>query len=206
MRRLRLYRSPSLLHALAPRLLWRKPVREKVIYLTFDDGPHVEVTPWILDCLRTYDARATFFCVGANAAELNDLTAAITAERHKLGNHTHHHLNGWRFSSQAYLADVNHCNEWLGSPWFRPPYGKIKPRQAQRLRQAGYTIVMWNVLTYDFDKTVNPEEALNAAIYYTSPGSVVVFHDNPKAFANMRTMLPLYLRHFREKGYQFQTL
>ena len=179
---------------------------EKTVYLTFDDGPHPQVTPWILDRLAAYGAKGTFFCVGANAETHPDLLKKIRNEKHQIGNHTHRHLNGWQVKKAPYLKDVETASEILKTPLFRPPYGKITPAKVKALKQKGYQIIMWDILTYDFDPDLSPQKAINQCLKGVKSGSILVFHDNPKAFQNLKSLLPALLDHLSRQGYQFQSL
>lgn len=186
-------------------LYWKVPVTEKAIYLTFDDSPTVSLTHEILSILGNYGAKATFFCVGEAAENLPGVMSDILSAGHATGNHTYHHLNGWKTGRARYLSDVSNCDAVIGSPLFRPPYGKMKLSQYRRLRKY-YKIIMWDVLTRDYDSRVSKEDCLDRAIRLTRPGSIVVFHDNLKAAENMLYVLPRYLEHFMEKGYIFDFL
>lgn len=187
-------------------LTWDKPARESVVYLTFDDGPDPVTTQWILNLLAEYQAGGTFFCVGANAQSYLELLNAIAENGHRLGNHTQHHWDGWKHSSEAYVRDVQACAEWVPGALFRPPYGKIRPAQANRLKQEGYEIVMWSILTYDFDGQLDVEEALDKCLKLVEPGAIVLFHDNAKAFDNLKVMLPRFLKKLWQAGYGFESL
>ncbi len=184
---------------------WRVRTGEKVIYLTFDDGPTRELTTEILKILSRYHAQATFFCVGQNLEELPDVYSRIISRNHITGNHTYHHLNGWKTGKSAYLSNVSKCDALMGSPFFRPPYGKIKLSQANVLRKH-YKIIMWDVLSRDFDRKMSKEDCLHRTIHLTRPGSIVVFHDNIKAADNMLYCLPRYLEYFSKEGYRFEGL
>lgn len=184
---------------------WRVKTNEKVIYLTFDDGPTEELTSEILGILEKHDVNATFFCVGQNVEELPQVHSLIIAGGHSIGNHTYHHLNGWKTGRSAYLADVSMGDAVIGSALFRPPYGKIKISQARRLKKH-YRIIMWDVLSRDFDNRITREECLTRSIKGTRPGSIVVFHDNVKAAESMLYALPRYIEHFKEEGYRFESL
>jgi peptidoglycan/xylan/chitin deacetylase (PgdA/CDA1 family) len=184
---------------------WRVRATEKIIYLTFDDGPTEELTPKILGTLEKYGAKATFFCVGQNVEELPQVYSLIVAGGHSIGNHTFHHLNGWKTGKSAYIADVSKGDSVIGSALFRPPYGKIKLSQA-RLLKKHYRLIMWDVLSRDFDKRVSREQCLDRSIKGTRPGSIVVFHDNVKAAENMLYALPRYIEYFKQEGYRFESL
>ena len=204
------FKTPFVAKYIYPRLLWKVKTTEKVIYLTFDDGPIPNLTEWVLDVLKEYDAKATFFCVGENVLRNRSIYNRVLAEGHKVGNHTQHHINGKRSKAEAYLADVLACDEALDtdksySSLFRPPYGRLTNTQRKELLK-NKTIVMWDVLTQDYDQTIDPSIILRKSIAATSKGSIVVFHDNVKAEANLKAVLPAYLRHFEKAGYRFEAL
>lgn len=195
---------------LYPRLLWRVPVGEnakgeKVVYLSFDDGPHPVATPFVLDELKKYDARATFFCIGKNVLQFPDIYRRILMDGHRVGNHTQDHLDGWRTEDRKYLENVRDAARLIDSDLFRPPYGKIGLFQSSLLRRAplNYKIVMWEVLSADFDKRVSPQRCGRNVIRHARPGSIVVFHDSEKAFERVREALPAVLEHFSKLGYRF---
>lgn len=185
--------------------VWRVPTEENVLYLTFDDGPIPEVTPWVLALLAEYNAKATFFCVGKNAEAHPALLQQLLDEGHRIGNHSYDHPSGWKTADAAYLANVAHCAEFVGSNLFRPPYGRITRSQINRLKQ-DYTIVMWDVLAGDYDAKTSPEQCASNVIDHAKPGSIVVFHDSLKAARNLRHALPAALAHFSKAGYRFDVL
>ncbi|TAE69178.1 MAG: polysaccharide deacetylase family protein [Bacteroidetes bacterium] len=189
-----------------PTLLWQKKTDEKIIYLTFDDGPIPEITEWILDILSEYNAKATFFCVGDNVKKHQNIFQRVINEGHQVGNHTFNHLNGWEKSTEEYMKNVDLCQNAMqknATHFFRPPYGKLSRKKIKALEQKKFQIVMWHVLTYDFDKNLSPEICLKKAIQNTKKGSIVVFHDNKKAIQNLQFVLPKYIQYFKEKGYAF---
>lgn len=202
----RLYHMPGWVQKVFPGWTWRKTANKKTIYLTFDDGPSPEVTQWILDTLKAYEAKATFFCVGANAESYPRLLNQMVEEGHRLGNHTYHHLDAWRVTASHYVNNVQEADLLIQSALFRPPYGKITPSLGRQLKYEGFQVVMWNILTYDFDGKVDTDKALRKIVKKTRPGSIVVFHDHPKALPQLKQMLPAYLNKLRENGYQFSLL
>ena len=202
----RLYHTPAIVQQAFPQLTWRKPDNSSRVYLTFDDGPSPEVTPWLLETLAAYQAKATFFCVGANAERYPGLLQQITDQGHQLGNHTQHHMAGWRVAPETYLADANRAAEAIPGPLFRSPYGQLTPRLARALRSSGYEVIMWEVLSYDFDQQVDTAKALQKCLTGTRAGSIVVFHDHPKALPQVKAILPSYLQQLHEKGYTFVAL
>lgn len=199
------FKVPDILPSLFPRLLWRVNTQQPEIYLTFDDGPHPQITPWVLETLHRFHAYATFFCVGQNVERYPDTYQLILNEGHQTGNHTQHHLKGWNCSTSDYLADVHQCAQVIKSNLFRPPYGRITPSQIKKLLP-NYRIVMWEILTRDYEQNLNTGVALHALLNKIQPGSIVVFHDSEKAEHNLRALLPAVLEHFTAKGYQFKCL
>jgi len=200
-----LTRMPRLLHHAHKALLWRVPTGERVLYLTFDDGPHPEVTPWVLDRLKEHDARATFFCVGRNAREHPAVMARIRREGHAVGNHTWDHRDAWRTPTRQYLRSVLRCQAETTSKLFRPPYGHIGFGLTGTLGRR-FTIVMWDVLSADFDTKLGGEACLRNVVQQAGAGSIVVFHDSAKAWPRLQEALPGTLTHFANEGYSFLPL
>ncbi len=196
----------KILTIIFPGVVWRIPTDKKELFLTFDDGPHPLITPKVLNILDRYNAKATFFCVGANVQKYPAVYAEIILQGHQTGNHTYHHQNGWKTGRSDYFEEVQKCHSLISSNLFRPPYGKIYPGQLQILRKNDYHVVMWNVLTRDYRKSSDPAKLLRKAIKKATPGSVIVFHDSDKAAENMLYMLPEFLEHFSGKGYTFSTI
>ena len=203
-----LVRTPTVVQRLFPDYTWRGRAggERPRLYLTFDDGPIPGVTPWVLETLAAYDARATFFCVGENAERYPGLLRDLEAAGHTLGNHTHNHLSGWGTERTPYVANVSRCAEAVDSPLFRPPYGRLRPSQAEDLRSRDYRIVMWDVLSGDFDADLSPADCLSNVIDNAVPGSIVVFHDSLKAERNLRHALPGVLAHYAGLGFEFAAL
>jgi peptidoglycan/xylan/chitin deacetylase (PgdA/CDA1 family) len=201
-------KTPWWLRRMYSGLVWRVPVREKVLYLSFDDGPQPEATSFVLDLLKQYGARATFFCIGKNVQEYPLLYKRILLEGHRVGNHTQHHLNGWKVSDKEYLEDVHAAARSIDSHLFRPPYGRVGLFQSSLLRGAPlhYKIIMWEVLSADFDGRLSAEECARNVIRHARPGSIVVFHDSEKAWGRLRGALPVVLEHFSGLGYRFEGL
>ena len=187
---------------------WEMPKTGKTIYLTFDDGPHPLITPFVLDELKKYDARATFFCIGKNVEDNPVVYTRILEEGHAVGNHTYNHLDGWKTGSAKYLADILKAKKYIDSDLFRPPYGRITRKQRKDLLvlERPLKIIMWSVLSGDFDKRITPEQCCANVIKNTENGSVVVFHDSEKAMERMRYSLPIILQHFFDKGYSFKKI
>ncbi|MCX6266577.1 MAG: polysaccharide deacetylase family protein [Bacteroidetes bacterium] len=181
------------------------PGPEKVIYLTFDDGPVPEATTQVLDILSDYHAHATFFMVGDNVHRHPEAFNRVKQDGHAIGNHTFHHLNGWHTPPGAYIEDVYSCREYFNTKLFRPPYGRFTPSQYFLLRK-DFRFILWSALTYDFDRRTTPGQCLKNAIDHTTNGSIVVFHDSLKSLDNVRYTLPRFLEHFSNLKYRFQTL
>ncbi|MCO6478691.1 MAG: polysaccharide deacetylase family protein [Phaeodactylibacter sp.] len=200
-----LVKTPHFIQNLFPNYTWRIPTQEKVLYLTFDDGPIPAVTPWVLEELKKYQAKATFFCVGDNIRKYPQVFEQVVASGHAVGNHTFNHLNGWQTENISYFHNVRHCANLAHSVLFRPPYGRLKPKQAQFL-QRHYRIVMWDVLSGDFDPVLSEEQCLANVVNNAEKGSIIVFHDSLKAEDKLRYVLPKVLKHFSEKGYTFGKL
>jgi peptidoglycan-N-acetylglucosamine deacetylase len=197
-----LARAPLILRKVYPGALWRVRTNEKKIYLTFDDGPVPGVTPAALSVLKEFGVKATFFCVGENVQRNPDVFSQVLAEGHQVGNHTFNHADGWVTQRRKYLREVQECAALFESRLFRPPYGRLRRSQFRVLRRK-FEIVMWDVLTYDFDRTLAPEHVLEIAIRNTRPGSIVVFHDSEKAKENMLWALPRYLEEMKGRGFEF---
>jgi peptidoglycan-N-acetylglucosamine deacetylase len=220
-----MFRTPSILPFLFPSLIWRIKTDRKELFLTFDDGPIPGPTEFALDELRRYNAKATFFCIGDNIRKHREIFSRINSEGHAIGNHTFNHIKGWGTSTEKYLENVELCTdeivnrfpvssfrspatsnlEQVTSILFRPPYGRIRPKQVNALKEK-YQIIMWDVLTSDYSKSLSPQKCLAGSIRATRPGSIIVFHDSLKAERNMSYALPRYLDHFARQGYTFKTL
>jgi peptidoglycan/xylan/chitin deacetylase (PgdA/CDA1 family) len=186
-------------------LLWQVKTSEKVVYLTFDDGPISGLTGEILEILAGYNAKATFFCVGENVKRNPEIYHRILEHGHAAGNHTHHHLKGWSTSFDEYMKDVNEAGKYIDSSLFRPPYGLMTYRQAKVLSK-NYQVVMWSVLTKDYDPYVSREECLETAIQGIRPGAVIVFHDNLKSREKVLYALPRLLEQLEREGYRSEKL
>lgn len=209
-----LFRTPFFLPWFYSGLLWRVPTKEKKVYLTFDDGPVPGPTEFVLELLKKHQAKATFFCIGDNVRKHPAIFRKVIAEGHRIGNHTFHHLRGWKYSRKEYIQDTFLCESQMkesglvlnnaSKPLFRPPYGRITRAQIESL--AAYEIVMWDVLSKDYDQTISPEKILQGSIQATRPGSIVVFHDSLKAIRNLEYVLPRYLSYLKQEGYSFESL
>ncbi|MBP9688388.1 MAG: polysaccharide deacetylase family protein [Bacteroidia bacterium] len=196
---------PSIFPLIAPTLTWRVNTTDKVLYFTFDDGPHPTITPQLLKLLNKYEAKATFFCVGDNVKKYPEIFAQIVANGHTIGNHTYHHLKGWTTTNQKYILDIEAANKIIPSTLFRPPYGRITPAQIKLLK-GKYKIIMWSLLTRDYDKNLNPNKALKSLNKLAKPGEIIVFHDSEKAHKNMFVMVEGMLKNFSAKNYSFKSL
>lgn len=203
-----LVKTPWWLKKLYPQLIWNTKPGARCIYLTFDDGPIPIVTPFVLNILKKYNARATFFCIGDNVSKHPDVFAEVKKAGHAIGNHTYNHLRGWATDSQTYLENYLKADAVLDTPLFRPPYGRIKRKQIKMLKQArpDIQIIMWDVLSGDFDMALNRNESLNYVLKNAADGSIVLFHDSLKAFHKLEYVLPLVLEHFTKQGYTFAAL
>ncbi len=200
-----LVKTPNFIQKLFPNFIWKMPTEEKVVYLTFDDGPIPEVTPWVMEQLATYDAKATFFCVGDNVKKHGSILQQLRENGHSIGNHTFNHLNGWQTDNVTYLRNVRKGAHAVHSELFRPPYGKVKPSQAKFLNRH-YRVVMWDILSGDFDPNISREQCLENVIRNTQSGSIIVFHDSLKAKEKLEYVLPRTLAFLHQQGYRFEAL
>lgn len=225
-----LIRMPWWLKKIFPSsLIWRMPPpslstspssahNDKILYLTFDDGPHPVVTPWVLEELRRYGARGTFFCIGKNVQEYPQIYRQVLLAGHRVGNHTFNHLNGWKTDDAVYLDNIRQASQLIDSDLFRPPYGRITRRQSGLLNLLApgvraapsspgrFKIIMWDVLSADFDRRLSGARCGRNVIRYGRPGSIIVFHDSEKAFERLRVALPVVLEHFSRLGYRFEAI
>jgi len=212
-------KTPSVLKKLFPNYIWEISTHNKELYLTFDDGPTPNVTDWVLNTLGQFKAKATFFCIGDNIRKYPELFNQILKEGHAVGNHTYNHIKGWKTKTNHYLENIFMAEETIslqnlnsnkGNPnqvnLFRPPYGQVKPKQGKELMALGYHIVMWDVLSFDWDKSVSPQECLNRVISKSKNGSIIVFHDSIKASSNMMFVLPKVLEYYTDKGFCFKPI
>lgn len=198
-------RTPFFIRVWYAEGIWNKPRDDNKIYLTFDDGPIPDITPWILDILKEYKVKATFFCVGENIQKHPDIFLRIREEGHQIGNHTYNHLKGWNTEDSTYLDNVKKCQELTGTALFRPPYGKAKKSQLKILKKS-FDIIMWDVLSGDYDTDISAEQCLKNVVKYTKNGSIIVFHDSLKAQKNVWYALPKAIEYLLKKGYVFDTL
>lgn len=192
---------PEILKSVIKNVVWRINPAKKVIYLTFDDGPNSRVTPLVLDILDRFEVKATFFCVGENVSRFPDVFDEVKRRGHTVGNHTFNHLKGFEFATDYYVRNVEKANGYIKSDLFRPPHGQIKPSQIKALKD-DYRIIMWDFITYDYDKRIEPEKIIAEVKKRSRNGSIVVFHDSLKAEKNVLQVLPEALRFWKENGYK----
>jgi len=203
-------KTPWWVKKIYPFYTWSIPTKEKTLYLTFDDGPHPEATPFVLNELKKVGALATFFCVGKNVLAYPEIYKRILDEGHTVGNHTQNHLNSWKTPNDVYMKDIAEAANYIDSNLFRPPYGRISLFQAKNLRAAmkgrKAKVIMWDVLSADFDSAITTEKCLQNVIFQAGPGSIIVFHDSEKAFQKLAYALPRTLYYFTKQGYKFLSL
>jgi peptidoglycan/xylan/chitin deacetylase (PgdA/CDA1 family) len=205
MKNLLLIQPKSFLKKLYPKAVWKINTTEKIIYLTFDDGPIPELTEWVIDELNKYNAKATFFCVGANIIKNPSIFNRIISEGHQVANHTMYHSKGFKSTVKDYLAEVNDCKRLIQNNLFRPPYGQLKRSQYKALINNKYKIVFWDVISYDYEK-ITSEQCAKNVLSHTKNGSIVLFHDNIKAEKKLKYTLPLFLKHFANLQFEFKAL
>ena len=198
------------LKAFYPSLVWNIPSQEAILYLTFDDGPHPAITPYVLNLLKRYDGKATFFCIGENIKKYPDVFQRIITEGHTVANHTYNHLNGWKTETVDYVKNVEACASMITldnsiKPLFRPPYGRIKSSQIRKLKNK-YRIIMWDVLSNDWNPLLTAEQCFKRVKRKSKAGSIIVFHDSAKAEARMKPALKDTLELFSGKGYSFKAI
>jgi peptidoglycan/xylan/chitin deacetylase (PgdA/CDA1 family) len=206
-------KTPGFVKTLFPNFVWNITTDRKEIYLTFDDGPTPEITEWVLQTLNDFNAKATFFCIGNNIEKHPEVFQHIITEGHTIGNHTYNHLKGWKHKAKVYIRDVLKTENIIRSfttdttkTLFRPPYGKFKNKQSKKLLELGYEIILWDVLSYDWDKSVSEEVCFKNVTSAAKEGSIIVFHDSLKASRNLKYVLPKVLKYYTEKGYVFKGL
>jgi peptidoglycan/xylan/chitin deacetylase (PgdA/CDA1 family) len=203
-----LVKTPWLLKKLYPQLTWHVNSASRCVYLTFDDGPIPIVTPFVLNILKQYNAKATFFCIGDNVRKYPEIFEHVKNEGHAIGNHTYNHLKGWNTDDQTYLNNFLQADKLLNTNLFRPPYGRMKRSQVRLLKEVkpGLDIIMWSVLSGDFDIGLKPEECLNNILKNTGNGDIVLFHDSLKARERMEYALPRAMEYWSKKGFEFKSL
>ena len=199
-------KTPTIIQKFFPNYCWRFSTSVKEIYLTFDDGPTPEITTYVLNELKKHKAKATFFCIGKNVKKYHTIYERIKKEGHAIGNHTYNHLNASRVTKTSYIENIQKAAKLIKSNLFRPPYGRLKSSQARSIISMGYKIIMWDVLSADFDTTITPEKCLKNVLSKTSSGSIVVMHDSHKAKDKIFYALPKILSYFTEKGYVFKSI
>ncbi|WP_178987328.1 polysaccharide deacetylase family protein [Winogradskyella schleiferi] len=214
-------KTPEFVKTLFPNFIWNIDTKKKALYLTFDDGPTPEITDWVLQTLKDYDAKATFFCIGNNIEKYPEIFQNTIAKGHAIGNHTYNHLKGWKHKTKDYVDDVEKTQDLINSKFqiseiknrdskivnlFRPPYGKFKSKQSKLIQELGYKIVMWDVLSYDWDQSVTEETCLKNVTSTAQEGSIIVFHDSIKASRNLKYVLPKVLEYYTARGFLFKSL
>jgi peptidoglycan-N-acetylglucosamine deacetylase len=200
--------TPWWLRKLYPGCIWDFKSSEKTIYISFDDGPHPTITPFVLKVLEQYNAKATFFCIGDNVKKHPEVYQQVIDAGHAVGNHTMHHVNGWKSADKDYLNDISQANEYINTNIFRPPYGRVTQRQIKLLSTGlpHFSVIMWSVLAGDWVNTITPQKCFEHIKNNVYPGCIVVFHDSEKANERMRYALPRVLEHFSKQGYQFKKI
>ncbi len=198
-------RTPYLIQAIFNKLVWNIPSPAKTVYLTFDDGPTPGVTSWVLDTLNSFGAKATFFCVGKNVEEHKEIYQQVLGNGHSIGNHTHNHLDGWKTNQREYLLNIQKCAKHIDSRLFRPPYGRLRKVHYKHIK-GQYAVIMWDVLSGDFDRKISNERCLRNVLDKVKPGSIVVFHDSIKAESKLKFVLPKVLAELSERGFVFSSI
>jgi peptidoglycan/xylan/chitin deacetylase (PgdA/CDA1 family) len=198
-------RLPIFVTALYKSAEWRMPDTEKVVYLTFDDGPIPEVTPWVLDFLRNQDIQATFFCVGENVVKYPEVYQQVLEGGHSVGNHTYNHWQGLKHADQEFFRNIEKAGEYIDSDLFRPPHGFMKTSQYRYLKNK-YRIIMWDLVTCDYDRQLTPDQVFSNVTDFVRPGSIITFHDSIKAQANLTEVLPRAVKWLKEEGYRFEAI
>jgi len=212
-------KTPGFVKTLFPNFIWNIDTENKELYLTFDDGPTPEITYWVLDTLKKYNAKATFFCIGNNVEKHPKIFQNIIVEDHAVGNHTYNHLKGWKHKTKDYIKDIIRTQNLIESQTlnsksqnsdnlnlFRPPYGKFKTKQSKQLQEIDYKIILWDVLSYDWDRSVSETTCLKNVTSAAKEGSIIVFHDSVKASRNLKYVLPKVLDYYSKKGYEFKAI
>ncbi|BAO75149.1 polysaccharide deacetylase family protein [Winogradskyella sp. PG-2] len=206
-------KTPEFVKTIFPNFVWNIHTDKKELYLTFDDGPTPEITEWVLQSLKKFNAKATFFCIGNNIEKHSEVFLNIISDGHSIGNHTYNHLKGWKHKTKIYYKDVLKAEKVIQKfeaansiPLFRPPYGKFKNKQSKKLLERGYRIILWDTLSYDWDSSVNEDTCYNNVVTAAKEGSIIVFHDSLKASRNLKYVLPKILHYYSEQGYVFKAL
>jgi len=214
------YKTPKLVHRMFPKRVWTFPKESNAVFLTFDDGPIPIITPWVIQELKKHNAKATFFCIGENIKKYPEIFSGLISDGHSIGNHTYNHLNGWKTTVSEYIKNVD-LSETEATKWkinnpqsaisnqqsiFRPPYGRITSKQSKILQERGYKIIMWDILSADYNTSISEEKCLQNVLKSIAPGSIVVFHDSVKAEKNLRYALPKVLEFINEKGWKCEKI
>lgn len=205
-------KTPGFIKSIFPNFIWNVNTQQQELYLTFDDGPTPEITPWVLEQLKQYNAKATFFCIGSNIEKYPKIFDMIINEGHSVGNHTYNHLKGWKHNTKTYLEDIEKTQRIINQKssiknhLFRPPYGKFKTKQAKQLQKLNYKIVMWDVLSFDWSTKVSENQCFENIINSAKEGSIIVMHDSAKAEQNLSYTLPRVLKYYNEIGFEFKSL
>lgn len=206
-------KTPLIIKKIFSNYVWDIPAKEKIMYLTFDDGPTPEITEWVLETLQQYNAKATFFCIGNNVEKHPEIFRKVIDNGHSVGNHTHNHIKGWKTKTEDYVANVLKAEQVMSlefkiqnSKLFRPPYGQIKNKQGKQLKNLGYKIIMWDVISFDWQASISSEKCLNNVLSKAGNGSIVVFHDSIKASKHLQYALPKVLDVFSKKGFVFKAI
>ena len=203
-------KTPAFFKRVFPKnMVWEMPTHaDPTVYITFDDGPHPTVTPFVLGELAKYNAKATFFCVGNNVTHYQDVYDQVLAHGHATGNHTYNHVNGWKADSDHYIKNIDRAKKYINSKAFRPPYGRIKYSQMRKFRKKypEWHIYMWDILSGDFDQSISPQECLDNVLSHIRPGSIIVFHDSDKSFERMSYALPHVLAYCQKQHWKMAAL
>lgn len=200
-------RTPAVFRWIYNRCIWQKSQTEKIVYLSFDDGPHPEITPFVLEELKKWNAKASFFCIGENVVRYPEIFEQIQQNGHTIGNHTFHHMNGWETNNETYFHDIQQAAEYIPAVLFRPPYGRIRFSQLKKLeKHTTLKVVMWSLLSGDFDQSITPEKCVANILDNIRNGDIVVFHDSLKAKKNLTYALPIVLAYLKQQGYQCKQL
>ena len=206
-------KTPGFVKTLFPNFVWNIDTPNKELYLTFDDGPTPEITDWVLSTLEQYDAKGTFFCIGNNIEKHPEIFQRVIDHGHSVGNHTYNHLKGWKHQTEDYINDVLKTESLIKNyklnnkqKLFRPPYGKFKTKQSKKILELGYKVIMWEVISYDWDKSLTEENCFRNVTSAAKNGSVIIFHDSVKASKNLKYALPKVLEYYSEKGFEFKRI
>lgn len=198
-------KPPKVASVIFKDVVWQRETDSNNIYLTFDDGPTPDITEWVIDQLNEYNAKATFFCVGHNIEKYPDIFRKLVENGHSIGNHTYNHLKGWKTKNEEYFNNIEKSESLYHTKLFRPPYGKIKPSQIKYLKDK-YKIIMWNILSGDYNPRLSVQQCIDNVIYNLEPGSIIVFHDSEKSASKLKEILPVVLKNISQNGYLYKSL